>query len=552
MPRSSAPTAEDVAGMQRLVERVGGRLAKLGLSLSLWEPGGAPRIAPQPIGEFCRHMCGQKRASLEAMGQAAQRACLEDAPQVCGAPSGCQLLAVPMRQRRRLMGAAVACFPARGTPESEAFSRTCSQAHLDAEVMANLARRDARYEAEQAQALCSTLEWLIQDGQAKAVARGELATLSGNLASTYEELSLLYRISGSMRVTQGAGEFFDNVCREVLEVVNMQAAVAVLNPREHCDESTRVALAGDSPLDEAQLIRLAQEYLAPRMATSLRLMVENQFEEQAAQAGVPAGAIRTLIAVQLMSAEKHKGMLIGINKIGGEFNTIDLKLISSVGGQAAVYLANHHLYQDLQDLLMGMLHALTASIDAKDPYTCGHSRRVALISRRLAELSEFDEHRVGRLYLAGLLHDVGKIGMPESVLLKQGKLTDAEYELVKMHPETGANILAGIRQMEDVFPVVLYHHERPDGRGYPAGLQRDEIPLEARIVGLADSFDAMTSSRTYRSAMPLEAVVSEVRRCSGTQFDVRLVERLLSLDLEAFLEELRRVSAADVPAGVTS
>jgi putative two-component system response regulator len=151
----------------------------------------------------------------------------------------------------------------------------------------------------------------------------------------------------------------------------------------------------------------------------------------------------------------------------------------------------------------------------------------------------FDREQVENIYLAGLLHDIGKIGVPEAVLCKPGKLSTDEFTTMKRHPVIGANILSNIRQIQSVIPGVLYHHERIDGRGYPEGLAGDDLPLEGRIVGLADSFDAMTSSRTYRQAMPLEYVVAEVMRCSGTQFDPILVDHLLSLDLVAFLAELR-------------
>jgi len=143
------------------------------------------------------------------------------------------------------------------------------------------------------------------------------------------------------------------------------------------------------------------------------------------------------------------------------------------------------------------------------------------------------------------MHDIGKIGIPEAVLRKPGKLTSSEYETIQRHPEIGATILSGIRQMEDLIPVILHHHERLDGGGYPSGLSAGEIPTEALIVGLADSFDAMTSSRTYRNTMPLTAVITEIRRCSGTQFDPRLAELLLSLDLEDFLTQIRATGTDD-------
>jgi putative nucleotidyltransferase with HDIG domain len=385
-----------------------------------------------------------------------------------------------------------------------------------------------------------------RDEQAKLTAQQELDTLSTNLASTYEELSLLYRISGSMKVTQSTMQFFQTICNDLLEVMEVEAAAVVIHPREHSHGADRVVHAGELPISDEQLLSVTLRYLFPRMGTGSRSIIENGFADRAAHLGPGAAKIRSLVAVPMMGTEKCKGVLMALNKTDGEFDSVDLKLVSSICGQAAVFLENHHLYEDLQDLLMGMLHALTASIDAKDPYTCGHSRRVAMLSGKLAEMCGFDEQRARRVYLAGLLHDIGKIGMPEGVLLKNGRLTQEEFESVKKHPRTGARIMSGIPQMEDLNGAILHHHERPDGRGYPDGLAGDEIPVEALIVGLADSFDAMTSSRTYRAALPLDAVITEVRRCSGTQFDPRLVEQLLSLDLHEYLEHLRRSAAEEV------
>jgi putative nucleotidyltransferase with HDIG domain len=200
------------------------------------------------------------------------------------------------------------------------------------------------------------------------------------------------------------------------------------------------------------------------------------------------------------------------------------------------------LYADLQDLLMGVLHALTATIDAKDPYTCGHSQRVAMLSKLLAQRVGFPPAKVQELYLAGLLHDIGKIGVPEQVLCKEGRLTDEEYGSMKRHPSIGAKILQGIRQLDEVIVGILTHHERPDGKGYPQRLSGAQVPIEGRIVGLADVFDAMTSDRTYRKAMQLNVVLAEIRRCAGTQFDPLLVDLLMTFDFTKLMKDLHQTS----------
>ena len=173
--------------------------------------------------------------------------------------------------------------------------------------------------------------------------------------------------------------------------------------------------------------------------------------------------------------------------------------------------------------------SLASAVDAKDAYTHGHSQRVALYSGQLAREVGFDVQELERLELSAVLHDVGKIGVPEAVLNKPDRLTPTEMAAMRSHPSKGAEILSSIRAMRDIVPGVLHHHERFDGGGYPNGLKGQNIPLLARIILIADTFDAMTSSRPYRSALPVQVAVDEIKRCSGTQFDPRLAELFVDL-----------------------
>ena len=230
------------------------------------------------------------------------------------------------------------------------------------------------------------------------------------------------------------------------------------------------------------------------------------------------------------------GLMVAVNRIDKpDFDSTDVKLFTSVASGCAVFIENGRLFNDLKELFVGSLKALTNSIDAKDQYTRGHSERVALISRwlaeRLAEREPLEEEQVHKIYLAGLLHDIGKIGIDEVVLRKNGKLTPEERACIRRHPSIGASILRGIKQMRDIVPGVLCHHERVDGQGYPDGLTGDDIPLTGKIVGLADSFDAMTSRRTYRDAMSVEHALEEIRKGLGTQFDEKLGRLFLESDI---------------------
>jgi PAS domain S-box-containing protein/putative nucleotidyltransferase with HDIG domain len=186
-------------------------------------------------------------------------------------------------------------------------------------------------------------------------------------------------------------------------------------------------------------------------------------------------------------------------------------------------------YKDLEELFLKLVRVLVNALDAKSPWTRGHSDRVAEYAENLARAMGLDDDEVKNISLAGMLHDIGKIGTSDPVLDKPGKLTREEFDLVKKHPAQGAAILEGIKQLRDVVPIIKYHHERPDGKGYPAGLKGDEIPLGARILHVADSFDSMTADRPYRKAPGLDYALSEFSKFSGTQFDPSVIGAALEV-----------------------
>ncbi|MGZ3357579.1 MAG: HD-GYP domain-containing protein, partial [Isosphaeraceae bacterium] len=180
--------------------------------------------------------------------------------------------------------------------------------------------------------------------------------------------------------------------------------------------------------------------------------------------------------------------------------------------------------------------SLAEALDQRDSYTAKHSQTVGLLCEMMARELGLDEARVQRVRLAGILHDIGKIGVPDSILGKPGKLTTDEMDQMRRHPELGARILAS-DELDDVRGWILAHHERPDGSGYPKGLTSDEIPLEAAILAVGDAYEAMTSNRVYRHSIGEKAARSELRRCAGTQFDERVVDALLrALKREAVLK----------------
>ena len=185
--------------------------------------------------------------------------------------------------------------------------------------------------------------------------------------------------------------------------------------------------------------------------------------------------------------------------------------------------------KEVEGLSLHVVETLADAIDAKDAYTKGHSGRVAEYSRKIAQRAGYTVERQEEIYMMGLLHDVGKIGVPDAVINKPGRLTDEEFEKIKAHPGRGAKILQNIEEMPQLAIGARWHHERFDGRGYPDGLSGEDIPEEARIIAVADAYDAMTSNRSYRDIIPQEVVKSELEKGSGTQFDPQFAAIMLEI-----------------------
>jgi HD-GYP domain-containing protein (c-di-GMP phosphodiesterase class II) len=236
------------------------------------------------------------------------------------------------------------------------------------------------------------------------------------------------------------------------------------------------------------------------------------------------------------------GVLVCGDKRGDDpqVSSYDQQLLEAAAAYSSAFLENTCLYQDQQSMFMGSLKALTAAIDAKDRYTCGHSERVAMLARSIALAAGMSPEQAERVHICGLLHDVGKIGVPEAVLCKPGRLTDEEFALIQRHPEIGHGILKDIPMLGDVLPGVLHHHERWDGKGYPHRIASQKIPLVARVIALADTFDAMSSTRSYRPAMPRATVLAEIERSGGSQLDPDLVARFRMVDLSEYDAMVRR------------
>ncbi|HYO24276.1 MAG TPA: HD-GYP domain-containing protein [Lacipirellulaceae bacterium] len=257
-----------------------------------------------------------------------------------------------------------------------------------------------------------------------------------------------------------------------------------------------------------------------------------------------AAGVRQFLMAPIGIGERQFGWFVAVNRttIGrhwapspllqlgrDEFGTWEASLLATAATLLASHASNLELLREKEQLLINTVRSLVTALDAKDAYTRGHSERVALFSKRISQSLGYDAAAAERLYLAGLLHDVGKIGVSDATLRKPDKLTDEEFAEIKRHPDEGWAILRDLEQLNYVLPGVLHHHERVGGGGYPDGLVGSEIPLDARIMAVADAYDAMTSDRAYRGGMPHEKAIDILRRGAGTQWDAQVVDTFLAV-----------------------
>ncbi|MDO8281135.1 MAG: HD-GYP domain-containing protein [Thermodesulfovibrionia bacterium] len=238
-----------------------------------------------------------------------------------------------------------------------------------------------------------------------------------------------------------------------------------------------------------------------------------------------------------MKEDKKVRDLSGLDELAALYKS---GVLAEDGDKDALFLKNREAffnmledvsesYRELELLFTGLVKSMVNALDAKSPWTKGHSQRVAEYSKIIARKMDFSEDDLKDIWLAGILHDIGKIGTYDALLDKAGKLTSEEYEIIKRHPAQGAAILEGIKQLKDIVPIIRHHHESFDGKGYPDGLKGNEIPLQSRIIHVADSFDSMTSDRPYRVSPGKDYAISEFRKFSGAQFDPYAVEVFLDV-----------------------
>ncbi|MGI9428876.1 MAG: HD-GYP domain-containing protein [Bythopirellula sp.] len=385
----------------------------------------------------------------------------------------------------------------------------------------------------------TVLENLTQRQELGRLGR-EAVEATAHLEDVYAELDLLHHLTSQLHLSENEQELWQNALSWLADTIPAQC-LAIVSRNSSDGDITDDNLAewgvmteGECPVDRDELCELIRRF---GMSALRRPILLNRAETTLPTWHCPT--IRELVCVPIDGGESNRGWLLALNHRGNtkpefcDFGSVEIQLLSSVGTILGIHHSNLGLYREQSQLFASSVQALTSAIDAKDRYTSGHSNRVAYLSLKLAEQLGLNDADRETIYLAGLLHDIGKIGIDDQVLNKPGELTDEEFEHIKLHPQLGYDILQGVQQLDKVLPIVLHHHEAWDGSGYPHGLKGLETPKMARIMAVADSFDAMSSDRPYRKGMPDEKLDAIFREGSGEQWDAEVVAAFFAIRDEA-------------------
>jgi hypothetical protein len=435
------------------------------------------------------------------------------------------VLALPLDQDAPLVALGAFLTSAEFTP---------SEAREAAEAFETTVEQFEQWARRQTPIAAATLERISQLSMAHRAStrratslEREVEQLSHHLCGTYEEISLIYLLADNLALSRHESNLGEKALKWLYDLVPAEGLVLErrrdkVDASQGPDGDAAWDTFGECPLDHEGFRELLRSlHMEARGGDSYRPTVINRTPQGRSWANTQ---LKQLVLVPLCEGETHYGWLGALNhRSGGEFGTVEANLLSSVAAILGIHQGNQRLFLEQAELLANIVHALTSAIDAKDQYTRGHSDRVARVSMRLARELGCDRRTIETIYLSGLLHDVGKIGIDDAVLRKPGRLTAKEFEHIRLHPQLGYNILVGIKQLAPVLPVVLHHHEAWDGSGYPHGLAGKEIPYLARIAAVADSFDAMGSDRPYRLGMNDAQLDAIIRAGAGKQWDPDVV-----------------------------
>ncbi len=375
----------------------------------------------------------------------------------------------------------------------------------------------------------------IANSLALAVERSRLFDAMKHRA---EELSALAELSTELRAVQSMDEMIPIFAQKAMEIVDgIAVAIFLVEPSGESLLAPRWYRYDMEPVVSEDLPPLRHrmgEGITGRVALSGEVYITADLQKDPLARILPGEAaaiedVTSLISLPLRTQKR----VVGVMHVGlGEqraFTNEEVDLLTAIAEMAGNALHRARAHEELEENYLQTVLALANAMDARDAYTGDHSQRLATWAQAVARALACSEEEVQRVYWGALLHDIGKIGVPDEILRKAGPLTDEEWELMKRHPELGAEIVAPVENLVDVAPIIRSHQEKYDGSGYPDGLRGEEIPLGARILAVVDAYGAMTDERVYRKARSPEDAVAELRRCAGTHFDPEIVEVFLDV-----------------------
>ncbi|MHB8792488.1 MAG: HD domain-containing phosphohydrolase [Thermoleophilia bacterium] len=367
----------------------------------------------------------------------------------------------------------------------------------------------------------------------------EMLRIRNQAESRLHTLTRLFEVSNILSSSLELSMIVDNFTHSAREALHASSVSLMLFQSESRDLVIR-SLAGETENWKVQVgdtVDLSNYSLNGLVQGVGPFSATNAGEMTPATLSLAPPGAQSILVGRLSSRGKLLGLIAVSSMTRGAFSEPNqLELFIDITNQAAVAVDNAEMYTRLEETFWSTIRSLAEAIDAKDSYTRGHSDRVADYAEALTLKLDLEDEMRNAVRCAGYLHDIGKIGIPDAILLKPGKLTDDEYRQIMTHPKLSHKIIEPVDFPYEVKPLVRHHHERIDGSGYPDGLIGEDIPLGARIIGIADAYEAMTSDRPYRKALTINAALDELRRCSGTQFDSELVDAFVEVVEESALE----------------
>lgn len=387
----------------------------------------------------------------------------------------------------------------------------------------------------------------LQSILAFAAGREEaVADLASQLCASYEELNLIYHLLPSVAAKTDETDIARLLVEQTASTLGCsRVSLLVLDPtRSHL----RVLAAQGLPEEAWKATIPLTNTIAGRAVTATEPFIVTDIHSRPDLAELSQGLYNSgsfaVIRVPLAARGEPIGALMATERLNQpEFTARDCKLLESLASMGASALMHCRLHGRMSQQMLCTIKALACAVDAKDHYTHDHSNRVAQLCLATAQTMQLvAPGMLRRIELAASLHDIGKIGIPDAILGKPGRLSPQEFEVVRCHVNTGADIVGKVSGLEDVAQAILHHHERYDGLGYPEGLSGDAIPILSRLIAVADSFDSLTSNRPYRKASSKDAALSELRMCMGTQLDPAVVTAFrtaLEGNVDAGLEAAR-------------